>query len=243
MFYELHSGLPREGPGDDATTRRALAAAGSLPAKPDVLDIGCGPGAQTLVLARETGGRVTAVDAHQPFLDELSRRARAAGLSDAIVTVRASMTDLPFAPESFDLIWSEGAIYVMGFAAGLGAWRRFLRPGAVLVVSELTWLTETPPEPARAFWEDAYPGLQTMDDNRADFASCGYERIGEIALPRESWFPEYLDPLERRMDALAAQRPDDDALQRFLAAERVEIDIVRRYGDSFGYVFYIMRRP
>lgn len=243
MFFELHTGLPREGPGDDATTRHVLEAAGSLPEKPDVLDIGCGPGAQTLVLARETGGRVIAVDAHQPFLDELSRRARAAGLSDAITPVRASMTDLPFAPESFDLIWSEGAIFVMGFEAGLRAWRRLLRPGAVLVVSELTWLSDAPPEPARAFWADGYPGMQTLDRNRAAVERCGYERIAEIVLPRESWFCDYFDPLERRMDALAAERPNDSALQRFLDSERAEIDIVRRYGDAFGYVFYVMQKP
>lgn len=242
MFFELHTGLPREGPGDDATTRRVLEAAGSLPGKPDVLDIGCGPGAQTLVLARETRGHVNAVDAHQPFLDELSRRARDAGLSDAIKPVRASMTALPFASESFDLIWSEGAIFIMGFEAGLRAWRGLLRPGAVLVVSEVTWFSEAPPEPARAFWADAYPSMQTMDQNRAAVERSGHERIAEIVLPRESWFSDYFDPLERRIEALAAERPDDAALQRFLEGERAEIDIVRRYGDSFGYVFYVMRK-
>jgi SAM-dependent methyltransferase len=242
MFFMVHSGLPREGPGDDATTRRVLELVDGLPQRPRVLDIGCGPGAQTLVLAAETGGDVTAVDVHQPFLDELQRRARTVGLAGAIHAVRGSMMTLPFDPAAFDLIWSEGAIFIMGFDTGLQAWRSLLTVRGALVVSELTWLSEDAPEPARAFWADAYPGMRTVGENRHAIESNGYECVAEIGLPPESWFPEYLDPLERRIAALSAERPDDAPLQRFLEVERAEIDVVRRYGESFGYVFYVMRK-
>jgi cyclopropane fatty-acyl-phospholipid synthase-like methyltransferase len=108
LFFELHSSLPREGPGDDATTRSVLLSLG-LPQAPKVLDIGCRPGAQTLVLARDSGGTVTAVDVHQPFLDELERRAVNAGLDGRIRTCRATMSDFPSADEAFDLIWRRGS--------------------------------------------------------------------------------------------------------------------------------------
>ncbi|MDB5040737.1 MAG: transferase [Candidatus Eremiobacteraeota bacterium] len=58
LFFELHSSLPREGPGDDATTRSVLLSL-DLPQAPKVLDVGCGPGAGSLVLARESGGTET----------------------------------------------------------------------------------------------------------------------------------------------------------------------------------------
>jgi ubiquinone/menaquinone biosynthesis C-methylase UbiE len=104
LFWQLHSGLPREGPGSDASTRRALrCVAGLLSDSPRILDIGCGSGMQTLVLAAETRGFVTAIDRHQPFLDELNRRAARAGLADRITTVRASMDTLDFPDASFDL--------------------------------------------------------------------------------------------------------------------------------------------
>jgi hypothetical protein len=130
----------------------------------------------------------------------------------------------------------------MGFDAGLCAWRGFLPDGGTLVVSELTWLSENVPEPARTFWARAYPGMRTIRENQDAIESNGYEYVGGYRLPLESWFPEYLDPLQLRMDALAAERPDDAPLREFLAGERAEIDIVRRYGQSFAYLLYIMRK-
>ena len=202
MFFELHAGLPREGPGDDASTERALRLLPHLSPRPQILDVGCGPGAQTLVLARATGGTVTAVDLHQPFLDELTRRARAAGLAKNIRPLRASMDALPFEPESFDLIWSEGAIYVMGFERGLRAWQRFVRHGGYVVVSELSWLVDDPPAPARDFWNDAYPAMQSVAENRAIIERSGYERVADFVLPKSAWLDGYYAPLARRMDTL-----------------------------------------
>lgn len=104
-FWTLHDGLPRQGPGDRDSTLRALALMSELPSAPAILDIGCGPGMQTLDLARAA---ITAVDTHLEFLAELERRAEAAGLAARIVTRRASMTALPFAEASFDAVWCEG---------------------------------------------------------------------------------------------------------------------------------------
>ncbi|GAA0284126.1 hypothetical protein GCM10009527_095290 [Actinomadura nitritigenes] len=49
---------------------------------------------------------------HQPYLDELARTAADRGL--VVPTLRASMADLPFPDESFDLIWAEGSVYIIG---------------------------------------------------------------------------------------------------------------------------------
>ena len=121
IFFELHQDLPREGPGDNPSTRKALSFLKELPPQPLILDIGCGPGMQTIELARCTKGKIIATDTHQPFLDKLKQRAQAEGLSDKITAVNMSMFDLEFEAKSFDAIWSEGAIYIMSFEQGLRA--------------------------------------------------------------------------------------------------------------------------
>ena len=94
---------------------------------------------------------MTAVDLFEPFLDRLKARAEKEGVSEArLLPVRGDMEALSFDNESFDLIWSEGAIYLLGFEHGLKSWRRFVKPGGFVAVSECTWLTATPSQAATA---------------------------------------------------------------------------------------------
>jgi hypothetical protein len=189
------------------------------------------------------GATVTAVDVHQPYLNELMQRARAAGLADNISPLRASMDALPFEPESFDLVWSEGAIYIMGFERGLRAWQPFVRRGGYVVVSELSWLVVDPPAPARAFWNEAYPAMLPIAENIRTVERCGYEPVADFVLPKSAWLDDYYAPLARRMDAFERDHANDPAARTFLAGERREIELFHAHGDTYGYVFYLMRRP
>jgi ubiquinone/menaquinone biosynthesis C-methylase UbiE len=195
------------------------------------------------VLARVTGGIVTAVDVHQPYLDDLMQRAGASGLAEHIRPVRASMDALEFEPESFDLIWSEGAIYIMRFERGLRAWQPLVRHGGYVVVSELSWLVDDPPAPARAFWDEAYPAMRPVATNLRTVERCGYERVADFVLPKSAWLDDYYTPLARRIDAIERDHANDPAARTFLAGERREIELFHAHGDSYGYVFYLMRRP
>lgn len=242
LFFELHRDLPREGPGDDASTARAIEiVAPYLPGEPSILDIGCGPGAQTLVLARKTGGTITAVDTHGPFLDEMSRRAEAAGLKARIHPLPADMRKLPFAASSFDLIWSEGAIYIIGFREGLRRWKHLLKPGGCMVVSELSWIADDPGQEEYSFWSAAYPAMQREEANRSTIADEGFEVLADFPLPRASWFTEYYDPLERRAHQLIDQYATNPEAKEWITAQLEEIEIARRF-SGFAYVMYVMRR-
>ena len=242
LLTDLHIGNNRQGPGSEAATRRAIALAGL---KPDpalqVADIGCGTGAASLVLARDLGAQVTAVDFLPAFLDRLGTRAAQAGLAGQITPLAASMEDLPFAPDSFDVIWSEGAIYNMGFEAGLKAWRPFLRPGGMLVVSELTWLTATRPAPLQAHWDAAYPQVATAGAKIAQLEAAGYRPEGYFALPTEDWLDHYYRPMQARFDGFLA-RHDSAAARAIIAAEQEEIALYEAYRDYVSYGVYIARR-
>jgi cyclopropane fatty-acyl-phospholipid synthase-like methyltransferase len=150
----LHLGLPREGPGDDDCTREALRRLPPLPPDPIVLDLGCGPGRHTLVLARVLTAHVIAIDLHQPYLDQLNRDATTDGLSHRIETRRMDIGALEVPAASVDLIWSEGAAYILGFEESLRRWRPLLASSGVMAVTECTWLTDNPPEEAKTFWSE-----------------------------------------------------------------------------------------
>ena len=132
-LFRLFETLPRQGPGSDACTREALRRLPALPAAPRVLDLGCGTGASTLVLAATLRTSVIAVDIHQPFLDQLRATAQARGLAPLIETRCADIRSPGVPPGSIDLLWSEGALYLLGFEQGLRLWRPLLAPGGCLV--------------------------------------------------------------------------------------------------------------
>lgn len=235
-FFALHHGLPRQGPGSDDTTRRLLSLAGTLPERPRVLDLGCGPGRAALLLAAEAGAEVTAVDLHEPFLDELRASARARGLAGSITAVKADMAELPYPDGSFDLVWAESSAYSIGFDNALRAWRRLLAPGGTLVVTECEWTAAEPSAAARAFWERHYT-LRTGEENARAATAAGYCVLGTHQQPESDW-DEYYGPLAARADAAD---PGSPGMAEALAATREEIAMRREHGTEFGYTGYVLR--
>ena len=104
--------------------------------EPRILDIGCGSGASTLELARLSGGDIVAVDIDKEALDKLVKKAEIEGLSSRVTVVHSSMLEMDFPSNSFDIIWSEGAISYIGFERGLREWRGLLVPDGYLVIHD-----------------------------------------------------------------------------------------------------------
>ncbi len=242
LLVDLHAGLRRQGPGSPASTLRALQLCAELPHQPEILDVGCGAGEQSLTLAEATGGTVTAVDLFGSFLEDLEAEAGRRGLGGRVRTLQADMTDLPLDDGSFDLVWSEGAVYIMGFDAGLDAWRRLLRPGGLLAVSELSWFTEDPPADLRAHWEAEYPGIRSVEANARAAEALGYEVLGHFRLPPSDWVGGYYGPLEAQIEPFLARHGDDPAAAAVAQGTREEIALYEEHGEHYGYAFYVLRR-
>lgn len=240
IFFELHSDLDREAPGMDRYTRQAFQRLPEMH-RPSILDVGCGPGAASMELARLSSGDIFGLDFHQPFLDRLDVKIREAGLEDRVKAVHGSMFEMAFPEKSFDVIWAEGSIYIIGFERGLSEWRRFLRPAGYLVVTEMAWLRPDPPAELCAFWQENYPGIKSILENLRLITACGYRLIDHFTLPEEAWWVGYYGPLEERLQRLRRKYSEEPDALLVLDAEQTEIDMYRKYSKWYGSVFFIMQ--
>lgn len=235
----MFGGMAKLGPGDDAETVRALK---RLPKETFglVVDAGCGAGRQTLTLARALGVVIHAVDAHLPFLEELERHARDAHLPALVKTYHMDMRAIAGAFHGIDLLWSEGAAYNIGFEQALTQWAPVLSPDGCAVVSELTWLTDAPPAAVRAFFQDGYPDMRSLDENIAVAARAGYTVLDTRTLPPRAWGEGYYDVLAPRAKRLLDHASDE--VRTFAAETLKEIEIFHASAGSYGYVMYLLQR-
>ncbi|MEE9386766.1 MAG: class I SAM-dependent methyltransferase [Nannocystaceae bacterium] len=240
VFLEAFDGMPRLGPGQEAATHRAYRSL-TLAAKPRILDLGCGNGRQTLDLAEVASGPITAVDNHAPFLERLREEANAQGVDERVRRICMDMAALDFPHETFDLIWSEAAIYNIGFAKGLAAWKSLLAPGGQIAVSEACWLRPDPPPEIERWWRQEYPAITDVETNLALIQEAGYEPLEHFTLPPEAWNDEYYGPLQPRIEQLRAKYAHEPEASSVLDMMQLEIDQYNKYGDSYGYVFFLMR--
>jgi SAM-dependent methyltransferase len=241
-FLQIYGTLPRAGPGGDEHTRRAYGLLRGLPAAPRVLDLGCGPGAQTVELLRLGAGSVVALDILVPMLARTEEAAARAGMGDRLETLKQDMAALELPPGSFDLVWCEGAVYFLGFERGLERLRELVRPGGGLAVSEAVWLRPDPPAEAVEFWRD-YPEIDTVENKRAAVARAGLELLGDFVLPPSAWTEAYYGPMSARIAEKEAAWAGDAEARSVLAEAKREIAMFEQHGASYGYAFFVMRRP
>ena len=243
LLIDLHKSECRQGPGGDAETELALDLCRvdrTAPVK--IADIGCGTGASTLLLAQLLNAQITAVDFIPEFLEVLERRAEKSGVSDKIKTLACSMEALPFEDAELDVIWSEGAIYNIGFDRGIKDWRRFLKPGGLLVVSEITWITNTRPAELEAFWDQEYPEIDMASSKMRILEENGYAPIGYFVLPEDCWKENYYRPMQRRFEDFLDRNSHSQEAQAIVDAEQREIKLFDQYKSFYSYGVYVARK-
>lgn len=135
------------------------------------------------------------------------------------------MDELTSADESLDVIWSEGAINNIGSEHGAGSWRRFLRPGGVLAVSEITWLTDQRPAELENHWTSEYPEVATASAKMAALEASGFSPIGYFPLPETCWLDHYYHPMRSRFPAFLDRHGYSAAANEIVEAEQHEIDL------------------
>lgn len=244
-FFQLFESLPRQGPGDSESTRRAFAMIPGLPVQARILDIGCGTGAQTVELAglvRVVDGRITALDSYQPFLDRLAGKVVELGLGDRVQCIRGDMGAMEFPLASFDLLWAEGSIFIMGLEKGIVEWRKFIKPGGYLVLSELTWFSDTPPEKVKQVFARDCAFLDTVEGYMEVMRRAGYQVLGYFKLPESSWLENFYKPMEERVEEFRARYSQVPEALETMNYFQEEIDLYREYSEYYGYMFFILQK-
>lgn len=243
LIVDLHKNTERQGPGSVKDTLKALEIL-NLPPNQNlkIADIGCGSGGQTLTLAQNINGHITAVDLFAEFLMELNTKSLKLGLTDKIVTLQKTMDDLPFEKEEFDIIWSEGAIYNIGFERGLKKWREFLKIGGYLVVSEITWITPSRPKEIEQFWKMEYPEIDMASNKIKQLENNGYSLVGYFYLTQDSWIETYYQPIEAQFDAFLKRHKNSQLAKKVVNDNTAEMEVYQKYKDYYSYGFYIARK-
>lgn len=243
LICEYFSNVKRQGPGSPEATIRALHFIDNLTPQSRIADLGCGTGGQTMTLAQNAPGHITGLDLFPDFINIFNRNAQALGLSGRVKAIVGSMVEtLPFEKESLDLIWSEGAIYNIGFEQGLNEWRQYLRKGGYIAVSEASWFTPQRPAEIYDFWMAHYTEIDTIPNKVAQIQNAGYVPVATFILPENCWTEHYFAPCSKIQQAFLEKHQGDKIVEELIAGQRLEMELYHKYKEFYGYVFYIGKK-
>lgn len=242
LIIDYHKDNERQGPGSVQATLKALSCIPDVNNRTYILDVGCGTGGQTITLAKYTSAYITAVDMLPQFLEVLVRKAQENNLADRITAKEMLMDNLSFDEKSFDIIWSEGAIYNIGFEKGLLLWKKYLKEEGYMAVSEISWLTESRPEEIEQYWVNAYPEIDTIENKLKVIEKCGCTIVEHFVLDESCWIDNYYQPLSDKNEAFLEKYNHSKEVKNFIEEGRIEAEMYNRFKDYFSYVFYIMKK-
>jgi ubiquinone/menaquinone biosynthesis C-methylase UbiE len=242
LICEYFSNMERQGPGSPEVTLKALSFVNNLTDNSLIADIGCGTGGQTMTLAEHIRGKITGLDLFPDFINIFNHNAKRLGLEEKVKGIVGSMDSLPFLDEELDLIWSEGAIYNIGFERGLNEWRKFLKTGGFIAVSESSWFTEERPTEIHNFWMDIYPEIDTIPNKVTQIQKAGYIPVATFILPENCWTEHYHIPQIAVQETFLNKYPGNKTVEEFIAFQRHEAELYRKYKEYYGYVFFIAKK-
>lgn len=242
IICEYFSSMQRQGPGSPEVTLKALSIIDNLTPESRIADLGCGTGGQTMVLAQHAPGSITGIDLFPTFIELFNTNAVRLTLHNRVKGIVGSMDSLPFQNEELDLIWSEGAIYNIGFERGLKEWHKYLKVGGYIAVTEASWFTEERPEEINAFWQDAYPEIDTIANKVTQMQKNGYIPVASFILPENCWIEHFYVPQVEAQKAFLIKYQGNQTAHELITSQRHEASLYSRYKEFYGYVFYIGKK-
>jgi SAM-dependent methyltransferase len=242
LICDYFSSMERQGPGSPEVTIKALSFIDNLTDESSIADIGCGTGGQTMVLTQNAPGHIKGIDLFSKFIDLFNSNARRLNFQERVKGIAGSMDELPFRDGELDLIWSEGAIYNIGFKRGLNEWRRFLKTGGYIAVTEASWFTNERPSEIFDFWHDAYSEIDTIPNKVKQMQDAGYIPVATFILPENCWIEHFYVLQMEAQEIFLKKYAGNKTAEALVSNERHEMQLYYKYKDYYGYVFYIGKK-
>ena len=189
--------------------------------KPYILDAGCGSGSPTIELAKLSDGEIIGIDIDQSKLDILNRKIEEEGFLGRVKTVKCSLLEMDFPDESFDIIWAEGSIRIIGFEQSLKKCKQLLKPKGYLVIHDV---------------------INIISNELKKLNSWGYKLIDQFLLPEDAWWTEFYEPLEIRIKELYMEYKKNYETLKMLKKYQTEIAMVKSNPKEYCTAFYIIQK-
>ncbi len=188
---------------------------------PEILDVGCGTGVPTIELAKLSNGHVTGIDIDESLLEILRIKIKDLGLTNQVSVLNESIKTMSFQEESFDIIWSEGAVFVIGFEKSIYSWRKFLKPNGFLVLHD---------------------DIKGKTKKLGLIGKYGYKLAAEFDLSFEIWWNEYYSSLEKLIEKYKDKYPIDSELRSEIESDRNQVKMCKSTPEVVSSFYAILKK-
>ncbi len=188
---------------------------------PYILDVGCGSGVPTIELAKISNGHVTGIDIDESLLEILQKKIKDEGLNNHVNLINKSITAIDFSKESFDIIWTEGAAFVIGFENSIKNWRKYIKPNGFLVLHDDI--------------KDKTKKLRLID-------KYGYMLTAQFDLPFEIWWNEYYAQLEKLVLKYWNKFQNDSELKKEIESDQNQVNMCKSTPKVISSFYVIIQK-
>jgi len=182
--------------------------------KPFILDMGCGTGVPTLILAGLFDGTIYAVDSDETALSRLREKIKRMDLSRRVIVCHGSVFEIDYSGPKFDLIIAEGLLNIIGFEKGISLVDKIIKDNGFFIVHD---------------------ECSNHDEKMEILGRYNYRLVDYFELGEDVWWNDYYRCLEEQISSC-----DDCHRHELFENELKEIESFKKQPRSFRSIYYIL---
>ena len=183
---------------------------------PRILDVGCGSGVPTLMIAEKFNGKITAVDTDTKSIDIFREKVENLNLANRVFLTVNSLFDIKVKNNQYDLILAEGLLNVIGFQKGfLRIVKLLKRKGFIIIHDE----------------------FQNQNEKIEFIKNNDCKILDSFMLDEQIWWNDYFKCLEKELSSNSNQE-----LLKLFKSDIEEIKLFKKNPSQYSSVYYIIEK-